>query len=144
MQKHLKTKALFFLGIFSMLLVHQAVPHQHHELQSDGECCEIAHDHHHDHIHAESNGDHPKKGFFHWFLEVHIHTNSFADVFVPEQVAAKKISVDKELAKTFPTTETTFFPLKTATKNEVWYPSQDKKQSPYSSIPALRGPPSLG
>jgi len=41
MQKHNNIKALFFLGIFSILLLHQVLPHWHHQQEIDNENNEI-------------------------------------------------------------------------------------------------------
>jgi len=141
MSKHLKIKALFFLGIFSVILLHQVIPHQHHEHHGEDEHCEFSY--HHNQDHAESKDDHASKGFLHWFLASHLHTNSIADVFGPEQLA-KMVSSEKELAQIFPCAEEGFVYFEISTKNKTWCYFQDKLPDLHAPNPALRGPPSLG
>ena len=60
MQKHKTIKALFFLGIFSMLLMHQVVPHWHHQHQEEHQHSEVAHSHNHEHHHETPEKDNSK------------------------------------------------------------------------------------
>lgn len=132
MQKNNTIKALFFLGMFSMLLLHQVVPHWHHH-----------HDHHHQH---EPQKENPKKGFFDWFLEMHTHTSTTSDVLVLKQTTVEKITIEKEALITTVSANhlhnLVVYEADTTTKK--WYQPPDKLQSTYFPNTSLRGPPSLG
>ena len=92
MQKHKNIKALFFLGIFSMLLMHQVVPHWHHQHQEEHQHSAVAHSHNHEHHHETPEKDNSKKGFFDWFVEMHVHINTTTDVLVLKESTVKKIT----------------------------------------------------
>lgn len=144
MQKHQNIKALFFLGVFSMLLMHQVVPHWHHQHQEVHQHSELAHSHNHEHHHENPKKDTSKKGFFDWFVEMHVHTNATADVLVLKQTTVKKITVEKESVKTLlPQTENLAL-IDVDTSNKRWCHPPDKLQNTYFPNCSLRGPPSLG
>ncbi|WP_405382300.1 hypothetical protein [Maribacter sp. LLG6340-A2] len=144
MRNNQNIKALFFLGIFSMLLMHQVVPHWHHEHQEKHQHSEVAHTHNHEHNHKTSKKDNSKKGFFDWFVEMHVHTNTTPDVLVLKEVTVKKITVEKESVKTlFPVTVNLAL-VDVDTSKERWYQPPDKLQNTYFPNCSLRGPPSLG
>ena len=144
MQKHQNIKALFFLGIFSLLLLHQTVPHLHHEHQEEHHHGGMAHGHHHDHHHEESGHDDLRKGFFGWFLDMHVHTNTTTDVVVLERTSVTKVSVQKDLAKAVVLYQTDLDYFEETPKDDIRYHPPDNLQSTHSSNPTLRGPPSLG
>lgn len=77
MNWHHQIKALFFLSIISMLMLHNALPHVHH--QHDTPAVADHHgDHHHGHDHHDSDeqsAEDDGKGFLHQFLlGNHVHT----------------------------------------------------------------------
>ena len=63
MQKHKHIKALFFLGIFSMLLLHQVLPHWHHEHEVEHTHKAVANSNTHSHHHDVPEKESPNKGF---------------------------------------------------------------------------------
>lgn len=148
MQKHKNIKALFFLGIFSMLLIHQIVPHLHHQHQ-DAHQDDVAHHHnnhdeHDHHHHHEDEEDSPQKGFIDWLLETHTHTNTTMNVLVLEHTTFKEIVVQKEIGKTF-FLKTIHIVSRDADINlQEWYHPPDNFQNSYIPNLTLRGPPSLG
>lgn len=144
MQKNKTIKALFFLGIFSLLLLHQVVPHWHHQHQEEHHH-DVAHSHHDHHHHKETQKENPKKGFLDWFLEMHTHTNATTDVLVLKQTTVKKITVEKEaVVNTVSTNANNIVIYEADTTTKKWYQPPDKLQSTYLPNTSLRGPPSLG
>ena len=145
MQKNKTIKAFFFLGIFSMLLLHQIVPHWHNQHQEEHHH-DVAHSHHHNHHHHEKpQKETPKKGFLDWFLEMHTHTSATTDVLVLKQTTIKKITVEKEAVVKTVSTNTINIVVKEAnTTTKKWYQPPDKLQSTYLLYISLRGPPCLG
>ena len=144
MQKYLKIKALFFLGVFSMFLLHQVVPHWHHQHQEENQHSEVAHSHHHDHHHEKLESDNSKKGFFDWFIEMHVHSNSTTEVLVLMQTTVKKIGKEKESAKTVLPETVNLAILEVDTSNVKWYHPPDKVPKEHFHYLSLRGPPILG
>jgi len=148
MQKYKNIKALFFLGVFSLLLLHQAMPHWHHQHGEHNHGHDVAHHHHHNqdhhHHHDKSEGDQSKKGFLDWFLELHTHTNTTTDVLVLEQTTGKKVTAEKESLRTLlPVTVYPVFGEVAITIDEWYYPPDNRQNKSFSSL-TLRGPPSLG
>lgn len=144
MQKHRNIKALFFLGIFSILLLHQIVPHWHHQDQGEHQHSEVAHSHQHDHHHERPENKTSKKGVIEWFLEVHVHSVAAIDFLVLKRQSIKKFSVKKELSKSLITAETNFVNSDNTHINKLWFDPPDRIHKPYFSSYTLRGPPRLG
>lgn len=144
MRNNRNIKALFFLGIFSMLLMHQVVPHWHHQHQEEHQHSEVAHSHNHEHQHEKPEQENSEKGFFDWFVEMHVHTNTTIDVLVLKESTVKKITVEKEAVKTFLPEAVNFAILERDASNKRWYHPPDKLQNTYFPNCSLRGPPHLG
>ncbi|GGD96779.1 hypothetical protein [Planktosalinus lacus] len=144
MHKHQNIKALFFLVIFSMLLLHQVVPHWHHQHQEEHQHSEVAHSHNHKHHHEKPEKDNSKNGFFDWFTDMHIHTNVTTDVLVLRQETAKKITLEKGAVKTLLAEIVELTTLEEETFIENGYHPPDNLQNTYFPNCSLRGPPSLG
>jgi hypothetical protein len=144
MQKQQNIKALFFLVIFSMLLLHQIVPHWHHQHQEEHQHSEVEHSHQHCHHHENPEKDNSKKSFFDWFIEMHVHTNTAIDVLVFKESTVKKISVEKESVNQLLLENANLAVLNGDTSNEKWYHPPDKLQNTYFPNCSLRGPPCLG
>ena len=149
MQKHQNIKAFFFLGVFSLLLFHQTVPHGHHEHQEELHGHDVAHHHHDDHHddhhhHGQSERDDSKKGFLDWFLEMHTHTNTTTDVLVLRQSTVKKITVEKESVTTILPSVVNLVFFEEGTSSKKWHHPPDKLQNTYYHHCKQRGPPSLG
>lgn len=144
MQKHQNIKALFFLGIFSMLLMHQVVPHWHHQHQEEHQHSEVAHSHGHEHHHESPEKKNSKKGFFDWFIEMHVHTNTTTDVLVLKESTVKHITVEKESVKALHPQTLNLALIEVDIPNESWDHPPDKLQNTYLPNSSLRGPPRLG
>lgn len=95
MQRYNHIKATFFLGIFSMLLLHQIVPHLHHQhVDSYSYNTSVHtddHSHHHDNPEKEDNS---KSGFLDLFLGLHVHTTVLEDIPVIGEITKKLRVVD--------------------------------------------------
>lgn len=127
-----------------MLLMHQVVPHWHHQHQEEHQHSEVAHSHNHEHNHEKPEKDDSKKSFFDWFVEMHVHTNTATDVLVLKQTTVKKITIEKESVKAlFPKT-VNLAVIEVDTSNDKWYHPPDNLQNTYFPNSSLRGPPSLG
>jgi len=141
MQKHKHIKALFFLGIFSLLLLHQVLPHWHHQHHSHEA---IAHSDSHSHHHDDSDEESPKKGLLDLFLEFHIHSVVTNEVLVTNESSVKKLTVQK-LVNTAISDNHFSFPISydAAEKAAVYHPP-NIYFNPYCSFLDSRGPPYLG
>ena len=95
MQKHNHIIAIFFLGIFSVFLLHQIVPHLHHQHEDSRSQKAIlhadSHDHHHDTPEKEDNS---KNGFLDFFLGMHVHIAVSDEIPVIRQLTKKLRIVD--------------------------------------------------
>ena len=69
MQKYNHIKALFFLGIFSLMLLHQVLPHLHHQHEVEHTHKAFAHSENHNHHHDVPKKESSKKGLLDLFLE---------------------------------------------------------------------------
>ncbi len=140
MQKHNHIKALFFLGIFSLLLLHNVVPHIHHQHE-----IEHAHTDGHGHNHDVPKEENSKKGLLELFFEVHIHTVVSNEILVTHESSVKQINVKKDV-------KTSIFLNRYSVS--INYDDEDEKVTGYhppstyfnSYLSSLdsRGPPSLG
>ena len=143
MRKHNHIIALFFLGIFSMFLWHQIVPHLHHQYEDSHTAVKSAdaHDHHHDTPEKEDNS---KSGFFDFFLDMHIHVGVSDDLPVIRQLTKKWRVVD-HMVSGLPALYKDIS-LKDAglvEKRAVYHPPNNYF-NPFTTNLNLRGPPDLG
>lgn len=144
MQKHSTIKALFFLGIFSILLLHQVVPHWHHENDNGHTHKTVAHNKAHNHQHDVPEKENSNKGLLDLFLELHIHSIVFNELLLPYESAIKQLEV-KKLSVTSATViqnNSSFNDYETE-KIKVYQPPNTYFNSYLLSLD-LRGPPSLG
>ena len=145
MQKHNHIKALFFLGIFSMLLLHQFVPHMHHqhdevEHTHDAIAHSESHSHHHDSPQEESS----KKGFLDLFLDTHVHSVVSNEILLTHKRSIKQLDVKKVVnTATSVNHFSTSIYDEEAEKIDVYHPPNNYFNSYLSSLDS-RGPPSLG
>lgn len=147
MQKHLQIKALFFLGIFSMLLVHQVVPHWHHQhdgTQTEKILAQGSNDHTHEHQHDSPKDENSKKSLLDLFLNVHTHSTVSNELLITRENSAHQTQVKKNI----PFLASEIFSLEhiefgNIDKPLVYHPPNNYF-NPYLSIPNLRGPPTLG
>ena len=97
MQKHNNIKALFFLGIFSMLLLHQVVPHLHHEHDVEHTHKAVANNETHSHHHDVPEKESPNKGILDLFLEMHVHSVVSNEILLTHESSIKQLEVNKDL-----------------------------------------------
>jgi hypothetical protein len=144
MQKHSNIKALFFLGIFSMLLLHQALPHWHHEHDVEQTHKTVAHNDTHGHHHDALDNEGPNKGFLDLFLEMHVHSLISAEIQLRHESSIKRIEVKKDIS--IPVSFVHYHSsinYDEVEKVRVYHPPNNYFNAYLSSLD-LRGPPSLG
>jgi hypothetical protein len=142
MQKHNHIKALFFLGIFSMLLLHQAVPHKHHQHEVENTQKAIAHSDNHSH-HHDVPKESPKKGFLDLFLEMHVHSVVSNEIVLTRQSSIKLLEVKKDISTSISVNHYGIsINYDEAEKIRVYHPPNNYF-NPYLSSLDSRGPPSL-
>jgi hypothetical protein len=145
MQKHNHIKALFFLGIFSLLLLHNIAPHTHHQHEVEHSHKAVAHTDDHSHHHDVPVKESSQKGFLDFFFEVHTHTVVANEILVAHESSVKQINVKKDV-------KTSIFLNRYSVS--INYDDEDEKVTGYhppsayfnSYLSSLdsRGPPTLG
>jgi len=143
MQKCNHIKALFFLGIFSLLLMHQVVPHLHHQHEVEHTHKDVAHseDHHHHAPEKESSNT----GFLDLFLDMHVHSVVSSEILFTYESSLKQPKVKKNISKSFSVAHYYRFleNYDEVEKTTVYHPP-NIYFNPYLSSLDLRGPPPLG
>jgi hypothetical protein len=143
MQKHNHIKALFFLGIFSMLLLHQAVPHKHHQHEVKNTQKAIAHSDNHSH-HHDVPKESSKKGFLGLFLDVHVHSIVSNEILLTHQCNLKQLKLKKDVNTPISVNHYRIsINYDEAEKVKVYHPPNNYF-NPFLSSFDSRGPPSLG
>lgn len=144
MHKHQHIKALFFLGVFSILLLHQVLPHQHHQHEVEHLHDVVANEDTHDHHHNVPEKENSKKGLLDLFLEAHIHTVVSNEIVLTHHSSVKLLNAKKELKTT---TSANHYIISItydeAEKRKVYHPPNNYF-NPYLSSLDSRGPPTLG
>ncbi|OUR91925.1 hypothetical protein A9Q87_08980 [Flavobacteriales bacterium 34_180_T64] len=97
MHKNNHIKALFFLGIFSLLLLHQVVPHLHHQHEVEHTHKAVAHSDSHSHHHDVPEKESSNKGLLDLFLEMHSHSVVFNEILVVHERSVKQINDKKNV-----------------------------------------------
>ena len=144
MQKQNHIKALFFLGIFSMLLLHQVLPHWHHEHEVEHTHNAIAHSDSHSHHHDVPEQESPNKGFLDLFLEMHVHYAVSNEILLIQKSSVKQLDVKKDISKSVSFAHYNIsINYEESEKIKVYHPPNNYFNSYLSSLDA-RGPPSLG
>jgi hypothetical protein len=144
MQKHNNIKALFFLGIFSMLLLHQVLPHWHHEHDVEHTHNAVANSDTHSHHHDVPEKESPNKGFLDLFLEMHVHSVVSNEILLTHESRIKLVEVKKDIS-----TPISFvhcynsINYEKSEKIKVYHPPNNYFNTYLSSLDS-RGPPSLG
>jgi len=93
MQKRNDIKAIFFLGIFSLLLLHQIVPHLHHQYESEHSHNDVVQSEHHHIIEKEIY----TKGVLHLILEAHEHSLVTCEALLVQKNSVKQLNVKKNV-----------------------------------------------
>ncbi|PVW13766.1 hypothetical protein DDV96_11425 [Marixanthomonas spongiae] len=145
MQKPNKIAAFFFLGLFSLIMLHQAFPHLHHQHEEMHSHSDITHtgEHHHDDSSQEKEDS--LYGFFGFFMDMHVHSTASSDIVVLKRDAVEhQTTVDDNIVK--PTSDFQEFYVVANRQNgkpPIYHPPNNHF-NPYLSSLDLRGPPSLG
>ena len=143
MQTYSKLIARFFLSIFCLFMLHQLVPHSHHQHET-----EILSDHHADDHEAGSHDHHSEEksplDFLSLLLSNHPHSQQLVD-HSPSQLQTSKKHVDKN--KVEKTIQKLFCEPVDEISPKLKKPVPEflriQKNTYFVSI-ALRGPPTLG
>ncbi len=144
MQKHNHIKALFFLGIFSILLVHQVVPHLHHQHDIEHSHEAVAQGDNHSHHHDVPEKENPKKGLFDLYLKIHVHSVVPNEILLTYESSVKLLKVKKDISNPVPNKHyNSSLSYEEAENISVYHPP-DRYFNPYLSSLDSRGPPSLG
>lgn len=144
MQKHNQIKALFFLGIFSLLMLHQVVPHWHHQHEVEHSHKIVAHSSSHSHHHDVSEKEDSEKGLLDLFLELHIHSIISHEILVIHESRVKQLNVKKDINPPVSVNQySVSINCAEAERFTVYHPPNLYFNSYLSSLDA-RGPPTLG
>ncbi len=145
MQKYNHIKALFFLGIFSLMLLHQVVPHLHHQHEVEHSHKAVSNSKSHSHNQDVPEKESSKKGVLDLFLEVHIHSVVPNEILVSRESSVKQLKVKKDV-KTPVFLDRYSIPINyydELEKVSVYHPPNDHF-NPYLTSLNSRGPPYLG
>jgi hypothetical protein len=144
MQKHNHIKAFFFLGVFSMLLLHQVVPHRHHQHDVEHTHKAVAHSDNHSHHHDVPENESPKKGFLDLFFEMHVHSMLSNEILLKHESSIKLFEVKKLISTSISVNQYSIYKnYDEAEKVTVYHPPNTYFKTYLSSFDS-RGPPSLG
>lgn len=97
MQKHNQIKALFFLGTFSLLLLHNIVPHAHHQHEVEHAHRTAAYGDIHSHNHDVPEEENTDKGFLDFLFGAHVHSVVFNEIFVAQERSVTQVKVKKDV-----------------------------------------------
>ena len=146
MQKYNHIKVFFFLGLFGLMILHQAFPHLHHQHEDPHSHSDIVHTGEHDH-HDDSSQENedPLYGFFGFFMDMHVHSTVSSDiVLLKRNTVEQQTIVDKDVAKKAFDIQGLFLTNNRQNSKPPIYHPPNKYFNPYLSHLDLRGPPSLG
>tara|TARA_R110001606_G_scaffold23765_1_gene79562 strand:+ start:724 stop:1170 length:447 start_codon:yes stop_codon:yes gene_type:complete len=148
MQKHNHIKAFFFLGLFSLMIVHQAFPHLHHQHEDSHSHSHSDVAHSGEHRHNDNSSKEEKEspyGFFGFFMDMHVHSSVSSDsVILKRNTVEQQTVVDKDIVKsTFHIQGLSLTDERQKSDPPIYHPPNDYF-NPYLSYLDLRGPPSLG
>jgi len=146
MQKANKISAFFFLGLFSLTVLHQAFPHLHHQHEDPHSHAAIAHTGEH-HQHDDHSGENERSpfGLFRFLMDMHVHSSVSSDIVVLKRnTVEQRTLVDKGVAKGAIDVRRPFLIDDGQISGPPIYHPPNTYFNPYLSRPDLRGPPSLG
>jgi len=147
MQQIKKISSIFFLSIFTMFMLHQVLPHVHHEheLVSETEASEHHHSHAHDHQkteHQQNRESNSHSGLLESLIGNHTHTYHSNDLDV-RNTAKQQIKVKEFSTFTLQVFHTFLFEKESEPNRFIVYQPPGNFDF-YFTTPSLRGPPSLG
>jgi mannitol-specific phosphotransferase system IIBC component len=141
MQKYNHIKALFFLGIFSLLMLHQFIPHLHHqhvnEYSQKTFVCSEGHIYQHD----KSENLNSKKGLLNLLLKIHEHSVASNEILVTNESGINKLNVQKNINTHFSVNNYCSSKTYDEIKQEVVHYSSDNYLIHYLTSLDSRGPP---
>jgi Ca2+/H+ antiporter len=143
MQKHIQIKSLFFLGIFSLLLLHQVVPHWHHQYEVEHTHKAVVDSNNHKHHHDTPKNENSNKGFLALFLDVHVHSVIVGEIVLRHLGNVKKHNVQKSVKIPFQLHEILIVNYSEIERDVVYQPPNYYFNSFLLSLTS-RGPPTLG
>ena len=144
MQKHNRIKALFFLGIFSMMLLHQMLPHWHHEHEVAHTHKTVANSDSHSHHHNLPEKENPDKGFFDVFLDMHVHSVVSYEILLTQECNVKHVKVKKDISTPISVVYYHSTINYDQTENIKVYRPPNRYFNTYLQCLDSRGPPTLG
>lgn len=127
-----------------MFLLHQVLPHGHHQHEVEHSHNSVAHNDSHDHHHDVPEKESSNKGFLDLFLEIHVHSVVSNEIVVTHLSNVKHLNVKKELIT--PNSANHFsvsIAYDEAEKVTVYHPP-NKYFNFYLSSLDTRGSPTLG
>jgi hypothetical protein len=146
MQRRNKISAFFFLGLFGLMLLHQSIPHVHHQHEDSHSHSDLAHseDYHHHGDSSQENED-SSNGFLGFFMDMHVHSTVSSDiVLLKRNTIEQQTIVDKDVANNdFGFQGPFLIDNRENDKPPIYHPP-NTYFNPYLSHLDLRGPPSLG
>ncbi|PHQ27928.1 hypothetical protein [Leeuwenhoekiella nanhaiensis] len=145
MQKPNKIAAFFFLGLFSLMMLHQVFSHLHHQHEDAHSHSDIAHTGEHHRHDDDSHDEESSYGFLGLFMEMHVHSTVSSDIVLLERnTIEQQTVVEKDVVKNSLETQNIFsIEYRQNKKTPVYHPP-NKHFNPYLSSLDSRGPPSLG
>ncbi|SNR69233.1 hypothetical protein [Lutibacter flavus] len=144
MQKNNHIKAFFFLGIFSMLLLHQGLAHWHHEHDIERTSKIVAHSDAHNHHHDVPEKESHNNWFLDLFLEIHVHSVVANEILIINERSIKQLDVKKDISTYFSDYYSISFIDYDKVEKIKDYQPPNKYLNSYRSSLDSRGPPSLG
>ncbi|RMA64770.1 hypothetical protein [Ulvibacter antarcticus] len=145
MQKHNHIKALFFLGIFSLMLFHQVLPHLHHQHEVEHSHKAVSNSDRYSHNHDVPAKESTKKGLLDLFLEVHIHSIVANEIVITHESNVKQLNVKQDVkTSAFFNRYSISINYDDESEKISVYRPPNKYFNPYLFSLDSRGPPSLG
>jgi hypothetical protein len=141
-----KTAPLFFLSIFSLLTLHQVLPHVHHEHEGFEDTIGHIEDQHHEngHHHHGDEQDNQDFDFLGFLLGNHVHNISTSDIQTVKNVVIQKVVNKNDVLNTFYELDLRPPSDDGVQKSKFGRASLSSGNKVYLSTSFLRGPPALG
>jgi hypothetical protein len=142
-----KISAIFFLSIFNMLLLHQVLPHVHHEHDGLEDAITKIDDHHHSHENDNHHHDEDQNDdfdFLGFLLGNHSHSFDVNTLPTVKNLVSQKAAIKFFSTEVIPVLQTHFSSHDDGKKYALGHapPNHSKRIYLYSS--SRRGPPTLG
>ena len=127
-----------------MLILHQVLPHWHHEHDVEHTHKAVAHSDTHSHHHDVPEKESPNKGFLDLFLEMHVHSVVSNEILLTHESCIKHFEVKKDISVPISVVHYhSFINYDKAEKIKFYHPPNNYFNAYLSSLDS-RGPPSLG